>query len=548
MKKLVAILLSMSMVLAASACTKETEETKKKKKTKKTTEDTEDSDTSETDEPSDSDTSDTEDTTDTTTTAPVSTGTWVFDDTLEDLGMYYPQNNFRSYGSYDADSETGYYLVGNIEDFYFEDDPEFDALQDAIDEVIGPLQRETDSAIADAADAYQKALAAGEDPVSDMIYFSLALYREDSQVFSFAIVDSYKWAWEDVEAYNFRLDGTPIKFTDVVTDTSAFADYFESLVDEIYPDGYEAEFYVDVIKDRIKDGTIPFCLVYDGIQLFCEGTTPIKISAFGAEDMLNMEYFGKTPQYYSLIGDYNYSVTWDFNGDGNMDTVSAKAVPNGDEFCDIEVTLNGNTINSSTDLGIDIYAYYLDTAFVMYSDCGYHLYVITTSIDGYEDCLIFDINGDKPVYLDDFGMMFTNKTFIDPIGFEMHTYYDLLGTVKLTNNYTTVGYSLEGIPAYTNNYFDSDQFSITTKASINGKIIDKSTSSEIGDITIAPDTTVRCAYFDVSTEELILEVLNFDRSQNQLVKVNFEFDSDEWAFYIDGVDIYDLFYDIMFYG
>lgn len=548
MKRIVALLLGMSMVLACAGCTKETEETKKKKKKKKT-EDTESVTTEEPSDPTDTEPTDTEPTDteptdpDPTDPSPSVSHDIVYDHSLESLYVPYPTVTYYSYGEH-RDTDDEFFNTGcmcSIDDLYIStgDYPE---LQNAIDDVIGPHQRTANDMYNDEVEK----VVNGQSPDQDRFVFSTAVYREDSEVFSFQITDAEDFDVFEIESYNFRSkDGSVITLDDVVTDKDMFSTIVATMLEDYVDNSeFDEDDVVSYLLKGIEDSTVQFNLVYDGIWLFYNNEVCLKIPVIGNEAFFNMNYFCKTPEYYTLISDEEHlSFTWDINDDGTQDFISCEMETVDEEFVGPSITLNGKTL-SAADVDVDYWAYGARFCFLMHTDDGYYFGVTTWSVDGIQDTYIYDVSGSEPVFVEFFSLSFEYPTFIDPDATVLSGWCDLIGTHFVDNEYSFM--SNNGYPYALYTYYNcQNKLPLVVTKEFDAMMIDDQLN-ELGMVCIEEGTAVRCAHYKMEDGTLVLEVLFPDYKDNFLVTVWFE--EIDWEFYVNDFPIDELFTGYMFWG
>ena len=332
MKRIISIILGMSMVLALAGCSKKEETTKKKsKKTKVTTEEseTEDSETDPTDteetDPTTSETSDTSDTTDTTpsdTSTPAVPGASTIEHTLEDLGFYNLPTD-RAYAvAYTDGSITTMTGVSEYFDDYYFDLTGYDALENALDGIYGGVAVDNDDAYDEAREKFIEDMKDGQYHLTVSRECRTLLFRADSAVTSFLLTtttsDDEPFA---PAAYNLRSEnGETIGFNDVITDREAFCDFVDSyLVKAPEVNKLLSDEISDILTNIRTGKDIDFTLGFDGIFLFIEQDLYFKVPVHMLADCVNMEFFNNTPEYYTLVSDATNVIEWDVDDDNVPD-------------------------------------------------------------------------------------------------------------------------------------------------------------------------------------------------------------------------------------
>ena len=421
MKKLIATLLSLSLILACAGCSKEEETTKKKKKkTSKTekTESTEDptDDPTEPDDsttekptedtdPSESESSTSEDTSSSSTVSPLPTS---FSYNHELLPLDIEMNReYYAYGVEDPNSDEYYGKVVRVgmdyEYFWFiADSDELYDLESALDEIIFDLEDKYDSKYDELVEQFTASVAKGEYPEYDKTFISRTdITRADSLILSFYVTETSEEenAKATVTTYNYISPTVEtISFDDVVTDRAALHDYVATLGDS------DLAFNKDQVLAQIEDGTIPFCLSYDGIVLVIPtdiSSQNVKVSAIGHEDMFNMVYFGSTPDSFMFKAAPDDKIFWDIDGDNVTDEITFTYPDDMYNYpAEITFDINGKSTTISGDQVSELEGLF-EEAYLAYLDETYYIIVRTTIEDGYSLQFLFRIGSDLSVeYLD----------------------------------------------------------------------------------------------------------------------------------------------------
>ena len=552
MKKIVAVLLSMSFVLGLVACTKETEETKKKKKKKKsTTTETVES----TEEPSD--TSETGETDTTTTTDPSVTDpenefedVLVYDDSL--WKIYYEMNHIdRAYGVTDPNSEENYGIPMNVGVYEYVDYIDFDTnlMMEFFDSVNGVFD--------DAKDIYDRAYAEnlskflddideGNELSGAHLSFRTMVTRADSGFFSMVTTE---YDPQDYKVYRTSYNycaacGREIAFDDVVEDREGL----RSLVYDQLANAVNNYYKPTTLLDQISDGTAQFTLSYDGIYLYEENTyAVVKVSAIGNPDLFNMGYFGRTPQSYVLQFGVDNKLFWDLDGDGSTDVLELDLDSYDDyEFSPITFVLNGTPVyTASTDIDDELYGSF-ETAYFFETGNEKFVFITTLIEDDYEYQFIFRMNDDGsfkyvgPCYLE-----FADIPY-DPINVNMLIHTDIVGTYFDTASFSFV--DTDGEAVCWNSMIPRSGRVLVMNQGIIGTLLDDDLRPQ-GDKEVPIGSSVRVVGYEKLGEDdahVFLEVLFPNSRENYTVVVDFSCES--WPGKIDGIDVTDLFTGIQYAG
>ncbi|MBO4687158.1 MAG: hypothetical protein J5636_01460 [Clostridiales bacterium] len=365
MKKAIASILAMAMLLGCVGCTSKETTKKKPSKTKKpTTEETDaptedptdDPETDPTDDPTGptgdpgnpTDTIDTTEPSDTDDpTAPYGDPAQVPDPFTLPSGITIHHDLeklqlgrdvvYRAYGDVNPDSDYGdmSYVTMKFDELYtIEGGPIQDSLSDKFTKVA-------EDALASYQYDLDKFLQVQQNgstwPGNSYYNVETVVYRADSEYVSFILnyMDFGPDYYEFVSVgMNYRTsDGGFITIEEVVTDMDALYAYVVETMDPtIY--GYE-----DLIQE-VQTGACAFALTYDGIYIAGFGKVPV----FGNENMFDLSYFGGVPDTYGLILDYNGEAIWDVTEDAALDSVrvTADIDTEDDGISKLNISVNGD--------------------------------------------------------------------------------------------------------------------------------------------------------------------------------------------------------------
>ncbi len=552
MKKLISVLLCGSMVLSLAGCSKNEEETRKTKKTKKTTEDTEETEApSDTTEESDTSSEETE-STESETSAPANV--FKAEESLEMIGMDYPSQYWDYTPVFDKDTETTSYMFLSIDQLYLEDGTPYDKLETSLERDFAPLIAQTEDQFKKESEVFLNNAKSGHYTDGNKVELSTAIFRSDSQIFSVAVTAAPGMQEGEFRTYNYRTeDGSTITIDDVILDRGAL----NALLEQYFAmpgadDDYKT--WLTSIENSVIDGTLPFTLAYDGINIpvFNAGMINYdvyKIPVIGHEDIFNMEYFGKTPKYYTLYDDPNRCITWDVNGDGQMDTIKAESEYSqgtgeyGNDEIILKLEYNDFKLDSKS-AGMKIYSNGLMYSMIMKTDDGFYLYCRMNAIDSFEDTYVFKIDGDKLTYVDVFMDFMGSRAMINPEAFEMFDPCDTLGTDFFTNEFSVIGN--HGMPKKNYPLWTSDAGPVTAKIDIPCSKVSDIDFSKEGDVTIPAGSFVRPYLYDTDTKRLIVHIVDPDPEKSFLAEL--DFGSEDYVMTVNGKDVEDVFYSIMFWG
>ena len=550
MKKLVAALLCASFVLAC-ACTDKEETTKKKKKKKtSTTEETEDttepgeSSSDEPTEPTDS-SSETEDTSESSDTssqpvAPVFTDTLVYDQSLDFLDFENDPYDLI-YGVENPNSSSDYNSIVsvhvNYDEYWLWDAPN-DDLEDIIDDLYWDIEDKYDTLYAERLQELLDGIANNQYPeYGTNIFCSTDVTRADSLFLSFYIMEPGDDDKAIVTSYNYITPtAETIRFEDVVIDKEALCDYVSA--NSLFNN-------TDEILAKIRDGSVPFCLTYDGIVLISPISSnyaqSAKISAISNSNqgIFNMGYFGATPSSYMLEAGPDDKIYWDVTGDGITDEITI-TYPSDTFYRFEELTFDISGVSTtikeadSDDLDGEYY-----NAYLICSDGNFFICVETTIEDDYSIQLIFRINSDLSVSFQGRTDGYFDTEPYNPNYIEISDISQFIGTGVQTNQYyfdlATGNFERFSSMSYRNYKV------LVTKTDIAAKnYLDDS------DMTIPAGTSVTLVSFDKEAQIAYFSTLYEDDFDNKIFYLTFTIE--DYAFRLDAGNEQDLFTGLFYAG
>ncbi|MBO4473720.1 MAG: hypothetical protein J5750_02275 [Clostridiales bacterium] len=568
MKRTIAVLLSMTMVLALAGCSKE-EETTKKKKSKKTTktEDTEDPDdtdpsesTDETDPTDDTDPTDTSETADSSTSGTTSSGDPYNMDLpklTHDLQFLTFKNDpvKHNYGELASNDEI-YQAMYSL-DVYSVEDAGYTALNDYLDQVnsgyesrlAGLYENSLDTLSEHVADADPDAYW-GETLYTYSLY---RIYRTDSKVCSFYTADYASSSdTEDSSIVYHNLDSKTaevLTFDDIVFDRSAFAEVLSEYILPSDPDDYserieERNSTLTALIEMVKNGSdISFLMTQNTIILFLEGpsagevmTYSFSIPVLHLGGCVDLSYFTSTAEYYCLTADDNDEIYWDFDEDGSLDIVTVTELLDGYDF-DLEISYNGNiSPMGASNSDID-YAYGISWVCMVHTDSGYYLYVELMVEDPVNRTLIYHLNNGAFEYVN-----YTSEIAAipyDPANMRILACSELVGTGSYSVECTLIGSN--GVPQPTSSFYAKSAVVATVKDMTLG-IFDNNGNPTGDSITLPAGTVVQFTGIDTEKKLAYFRTLNKDESENrEFQMIIYEKDYGGYDIYFDGESAYDLF-------
>ncbi len=576
MKKLVAVLLSLSMLTALAGCSKKTEETSKTSKTKKTkdteiteTEKPEESETTttttteatETSDKTSEDTSDTQPGRDLTPSNrpkdyPVANGFKIHED-AENL-QFKLISNPRAFAKANPDdpSAPAQCIFKNVEMFDF-----FPNTVEGYEQLWNSVQATGENLDAQYNDAYDKTLpnfVSGKSAFSGdyCMESNTYIYRADSDYFSYYMTQCYQdgtVSADSIKTFNYRtFDGCPLNINDIVTNRAACADFLEDYVGNSEAYDYEKD-YAKKIANQLRDENqeVEFLLGYDALYLVTAEDNSffaeiIKIPAMYGGDFLDLSYFGSTPKYYSLSSDVYDRITWDLDGDSKLDEIYPEFEK--DEYGNIinmNLVLNGSiksAVPSGEIVEADSGLYFVGMK-LMKTDSGFFAYLELSPEEADSYVYVLHFNGKSFDYTGYFiGNIGSDNSCYDPDNFKVGTSTDLFGTGFVS--YTCSVIDNNGLPRIVDAFGDRGGIAIA-KMDIICNEIDKE-GHQIGMFTIKTDTPCYCTGLDLEGKRIHLLTLNEDESQNKEIEL---FASDEgYRLVLGSKDQNEAFYGLRYAG
>ncbi len=565
MKRCISVLLSMAMVLSLAGCTqKETRTTRQTTKDDETevteTEDTEtsattteaSSETSETEgsttessatsessessettesETSATETSESTEPSETTQSKPIDPAHPEFTHDLTTVALS-NQAIDRGYGELMPGRKSEVARLTEHCDMYSITDQKYSKMNEKLEEIYGALKKkydeEYDTRLSSFADTV-KAIPDGNEWIWEHMEIDSRTYvsRSDSKVLSFN-VDSYThfgYDWKsDGAYYNFDpVTAEPIKLESIVTDRQALADVvlsFRISTDSDYYDEDDAA-YNDVLttlSERIHTGdlsTIDFGLTQNDLYLYQEGDSAGElseyrciISALDCGGCLDLSYFTATPEYYTLSSDFRFQIAWDFDEDGDIDTLRVANECSNYHRVDLKVYYNDKALPCEDYYDSEVTS--IMDYYVIHNDDGFSLYIEFSKQDTPVSPLhIFRLNDGKVEYVGPFGEF--DAYPYDPTSVRLQQRSDLLGTGDMVLTCSLTGD--EGFPKEISFFYEKDEIVVTKKdMSIPQTDADGNPNGQT--VTIPAGTTVRYFGVDTVNQRAFFSTLNKNEAEN----------------------------------
>ncbi|MBR5041322.1 MAG: hypothetical protein IKX68_09390 [Clostridiales bacterium] len=564
MKRLIAVLLSASMVLALAGCGKKDEkETKKTKKTKATevTEETEDPFETESESESESE-SDTQ--TESDTDPSISSGDGHRIATPKDYpispdfvishdaeNVYYSRvSHLSAYGEpYDNNGRTMACLMFKEIDsirFEAEEQDTYSQLWNTLEAMFGQLDINYD-------ELYEKLLPQFCDNIAQgkakdyTMKEKLTFFRADTEYFSFMIKQDYDCDMENasIKTYNYATsDGREISFNDIVTDKQGFSDFFiEYISNGDYYD-FEIRQARDLAGNMLVDDEfafpVEFLLGYDGIYfVYSENNvypTIFKIPAMYCADYIDMSYFGKTPETYTLSNDGYGRITWDIYEDGVLEEIHPEFITDEyDSIVGIDLVMDDLMRVSVPDADLVEGDQFMGMKLVKGNNT-YYAYITMALEEDACNNYVFELTGSAGFeYVGKFTGSFTD-TWYDPVQFVLTQYSEVFGTGIAGRDFSGVK---TAIPEPISDYYYKDAVVVAAK-----DIPCKDQSGD--DYTIPAGTVVLLFGYEADGNELEAMTLNKDATKNKLVSIDYAIDG--YTVLINGENQDDVFDGIRYAG
>jgi hypothetical protein len=259
-----------------------------------------------------------------------------------------------------------------------------------------------------------------------------------------------------------------------------------------------------MIAHDFSDGEAAFGLTYDGIYLYnpdlFSSQIWLKIPVAGHEDLVNMDYFGKTPDVYTLFFDVDQTLSKDVTGDGKADVLKVsfeEYTKDGYDFpsAKLVIGINGQTYEFTDPADNDLTANF-ERAFLVFDGNNYNLYCTCKATDAEEDTYVYRLNGEnEPEFCGFIGEFIEDKYYMDPSF--CNTYYRSF-MLSYHLNYMPVSLTQgDGLPTHLSEYYTSyapgpisKQELAGVMADFLGKPTDKKVTVPAETIVTPPDTVV----------------------------------------------------------
>jgi hypothetical protein len=465
---------------------------------------------------------------------------------------------------YESDEESGRTLASSVYeliDIESEDTPQLDA---AIEQWNSDREKEYDDFYQQSIDLAKTDFAENQEWWTDA-YTSQAnciIKRADKKVFSF-MEDCYSYMGgahgnSTCTGYNFDVEtGKDILLTDVVNDISVLP----KLLEEKLLEKYESDIFLDPdIAGCIETNYLQFSnegysemqfiVGYEGITIFfnaydlsyyAAGTQEITLLYQDYPDLLKPDYFTEVPESYAVqMQYYNETELASASGQG-LRTISVYgAMDEYDTYETITVVVDGNeTIQ-------ECYTYEINPYYVKVKDKSY-LYIQMKAENDYQTVMIFDISGDKAVYVNEFDGHLID--FTNPESFVVEEWLGLLSNYGATRTFHVGD---DGVPVCDSEDYEIDfDRTIISTVELEGEIIDAKTGEATGESTGEPtEEPTGVDVFPAGTEFRFLRTDNtsyvqMEASDGRIVRFDVTY---EWPQMINGKEAMSCFEELWYSG
>lgn len=387
-----------------------------------------------------------------------------------------------------------------------------------------------------------------------------SIQRSDDVIFStFDRTSTFMGGAHPYTGYTgFNVDsktGKVLKISDIVTDKEAFIDAVDKKLHEEYPDIEDGLLEEDLkqtisnMYDGENDIDLQFYMDHDAVEImfsqyditpYAYGPEFVSLNYKDSEAFLKPEYLQVPENYASMI---NFSHPMTISSDGQekslvVDYTILNPETYGDDTCELHITLGGKEYKEVIECVFEMHAY------IMSKNNKSYLYVNCSTFNDWQYTLVYDLNGDTPVKVEDDAaqaIAFYDLSPVDPSDFVMSTRGNLISTYFISRHYDMGD---NGTPAAKTAYWwiESDA-KLTLKAPASFSVMDELTvnGSDNGTKTEFPAGTV---FTPVRTDDVDwVDVATPDGKYARIYV-----DDSDWPHTVDGTDIEELFDGIVFAG
>ena len=454
-----------------------------------------------------------------------------YDDSLEYLN--YSINTIdRRYGAFERGNDNAYYVSENVEVLDIQNNADIDLLvnevQGVFDELIQRFDSEYDVMLQNFIEKETYSLELETKSCGS----SINVMRADSAFCSFYVSSGY---YSDYASWNYVTStGEKIELQDVLKDEDQFCSYFKSNFTRLLISRTQKSSVDDVIA-RVHDGSLPFTLCYDGIQIYVDGV-PFKISALANESMFNMKYFGATPKSYMLEIDATGQLCWDLNGDGSNENMYFGQTWDDENFEFGTYTFDVNGVKTEItpdDLNVSGSYASIEEGYLVRTESGFYFCIACSYDDSYQSSYVFKLNDDFTVTYQSIIGVSCNETAFNPGRVVMGDSSNIGGACFEENEYTFL--ETEGEVVACDSYHSRRGRVMETKMSL----VATTCNGRNEEVTIPTGTIVDLVGYDLELQLIYMETLNADESENGLYQLPLT--EENYDYYIAGMSPRDLF-------
>lgn len=355
--------------------------------------------------------------------------------------------------------------------------------------------------------------------------------------------------------------GELIEFTDVVTDLDKAYDRIAEAIKKKYADSIDM-FISDLSFKEQKNNEVPqlFMIDYDGITVlfnpydiapYSVGQVTVKLSFEDNKDILDEKYFANAPASYAVELSPFDEYTMDIDDDGELDTIKISPIyPTLYEAAiSVPVIVNGQEKDIKDD---SLYTFIINSFLIKAPTGKVYAYLECIELNDYANINIVEItkNGasdrveidggiSDPMYVVDqsAGYKWIQGVITDPNDMQLAIRREVFGTCYISKSYKV---GEDGSPISDDKYYTFDsRLDYTAKKEMSFKIVDED-GNEIGDYDLKVGDHVYAYRTDGET------FVDAKLSDGNIVRFNLT--TKEWPYLIDGVEIQEIFENVIFAG
>lgn len=355
--------------------------------------------------------------------------------------------------------------------------------------------------------------------------------------------------------------GKLIDFKDVVTDIDKAYERIGEAIKEKYADSIDM-FLDDLSFTEYKNNEYPqlFTIDYDGITViynpydiaaYAVGQVTVKLSYEENKDILDEKYFTDVPASYAIQLSPYEEYTMDIDGDGELDTVRISTFfPTiYDNVDTITFVINGQPTDVKDE---ELYAFQISTFLIKAPSGKVYAYLECIGMNDYATLNIFEIKKDgigkraevdlgisDPSYVYDVsdGYKWIQGIILNPNDMRLEHRTDVFGTSHISKKYKV---GEDGLPVTDDEvYLFDSRLDYTAKKEMKLKVVDEE-GNETDDYDLKAGDHVYAYRTDGET------FVDAKLADGRIVRFNLT--TKEWPYLIDGIDIEEIFEDVIFAG